>query len=256
MRKGFLVVVVVVLLIFGVADLWGENYTLKGEMDAVIRYELSEQITAGPGIKKLILSFVVPQSFQSPTYSQEISDFKLVFKPEPQERIKSEDKRGNAIVTATWTSPPEAIDVTLSCNAASRTTLKVLETKAPFPLPSVPAEYGDYLKATEQVQADDPRIRELARKLTEGVKTQFDAVLRIVSWVVDHVHYVTPPVRYDALYSLDSGKGNCQNYSHLSAALLRALGIPTRIVNGITLNQPFDIQWAKGTLTFKMGQGR
>ena len=29
-----------------------------------------------------------------------------------------------------------------------------------------------------------------------------------------------------------------------------------RIVNGVTLNQPFDIAWEKGTLTFKMGQGR
>jgi hypothetical protein len=74
--------------------------------------------------------------------------------------------------------------------------------------------------------------------------------------VVDHVHYVTPPVRYDALYSLDSGKGNCQNFSHLSAALLRASGIPARIVNGVTMNQPFDVAWQKGVLTFKMGQGR
>ncbi len=58
------------------------------------------------------------------------------------------------------------------------------------------------------------------------------------------------------VYALQSGKGNCQNFSHLSAALLRSVGIPVRIVNGVTLNQPFDINWDKGTLTFKMGQGR
>lgn len=256
MKKTLVVFIVTGLTILWNGVLWGENYTLKGDMDAAIRYELTEQITAGPGIKKLVLSFVVPRSFQSPTYSQEIADFKIIFKPEPQDQTQTEDKRGNAIVIATWTTPPGVVDVTLSCHVKNRTTFKVLETKAPFPLVAVPAEYGDYLKATEQVQADDLRIRELARKLTEGVKTQFDAVLRVVSWVVDHVHYVTPPVRYDALYSLESGKGNCQNYSHLSAALLRSLGIPTRIVNGVTLNQPFDINWAKGTLTFKMGQGR
>jgi hypothetical protein len=67
---------------------------------------------------------------------------------------------------------------------------------------------------------------------------------------------VTPPVQYDALYSFESGKGNCQNYSHLSAALLRAVGVPVRIVNGVTLNQPFDIALKGGVLTFKMGQGR
>jgi hypothetical protein len=249
------------LLLAGLMLLWSgplvaENYTLKGDMDSSIRYELQEQIIVGEGIQKLVLSFVVPQSFQSPTYSQDVSDFRLAFRPEPQERKTSTDKRGNRIVTATWSAPPSAVDVSLSCNAVSRTNLTVVETKAPYPLAAVDPELQDYLVATEQVQAADPRIRRLAEELTRGVTTEFDAVQRIIAWVVDHVHYVTPPARYDALYSLESGKGNCQNYSHLSAAILRAAGIPVRIVNGITLNQPFDINWAKGVLTFKMGQGR
>jgi len=244
------------LLFLWIGPAMAENYTLRGDMDSSIRYELQEQIIAGEGIKKLVLSFVVPQSFQSPTYSQEVRDFKLSFKPVPQEKTANTDKRGNKIMTATWTSPPAVVDVSLSCNAVSRTNLAAIETKAPFPLTNVDPAFQDYLSATEQVQTHDPRIRQLAGELTKGVKTQFDAVQRIISWVVDHVHYVTPPVRYDALYSLESGKGNCQNYSHLSAALLRAAGIPARIVNGVTLNQPFDIDWAKGVLTFKMGQGR
>lgn len=243
-------------LLLGAWSVMAENYTLRGGMDSSIRYELQEQITAGDGVRKLVLSFVIPQSFQSPTYSQEISDFRLSFRPEPQDKSASIDKRGNKILTATWSTPPRTVDVSLSCTALSRTNLSVIETKVPFPLTQINPEYQDYLSPTDQVQSEDSRIRELARKLTTGVKTEYDAVQRIISWVVDHVHYVTPPVRYDALYSLESGKGNCQNYSHLSAALLRAAGIPTRIVNGVTLNQPFDIKWAKGVLTFKMGQGR
>jgi hypothetical protein len=148
------------------------------------------------------------------------------------------------------------IDVRLSCNALSETNLPALTTQEPFPLAKVDPELKDYLRPTEQVQSDNAKIRKLAKELTSGVKTEFDAVQRVISWVVDHVRYVTPPVRYDALYALESGKGNCQNFSHLSAALLRTSGIPVRIVNGVTFNQPFDIAWQKGTLTFKMGQGR
>ena len=233
-----------------------ENYTLKGEMGANIRYELQEQVTAGEGIKKMVLSFVKPRTFESPTYRQEIKDFKLVFSPEPQERKTHTDSRGNEIVTATWTKPSDFINVRLTCDAFSETKFPVLTSQDPFPLVKIDPETRDYLKSTEQVQSDDARIRELALKLTAGVKTEFDAVQRIISWVVDNVHYVTPPVRYDAIYSLESGKGNCQNYSHLSAALLRSVGIPVRIVNGVTLNQPFDIAWDKGVLTLKMGQGR
>ena len=51
----------------------------------------------------------------------------------------------------------------------------------------------DYLSPTEQMQSNDPRIRELAAKLTQGVKMEFDAVQQVISWVVDHVHYVTLP---------------------------------------------------------------
>jgi len=235
---------------------FAENYTVKGDMGANVRYELQEQITAGGDIQRMILSFVVPQNFQSPTSRQEIKDFNLAFSPEPQERKNHTDGRGNRIIVATWTQPPDVINVRLICNAFSETKLPTLSTQDPFPLVKIEQEHKDYLKPTEQVPSDNPRIRELAKELTSGVKTEFDAVQRVISWVVDHVNYVNPPARYDAMYSLESGKGNCQNFSHLTAAILRAVGIPVRIVNGVTFNQPFDIVWKEGTLTFKMGQGR
>lgn len=237
-------------------NILAENYTVKGTMESTIRYELQHQVTAGDGMKQMSLSFVAPQTFRSPTYNQEVSDFKLVFKPEPQEQKTSVDARGNRILIATWTKVPPFIDVALSCNILNKTGLKTLETQAPYPLLELEPALREYLKPTEQVQSNDPRLRAVAAQLAVEVKTEFDALQRVITWVVDHVHYINPPRQYDALYSLGSGKGNCQNFSHLSAALLRALGIPVRIVNGITLNQPFDITWEKGTLTFKMGQGR
>ncbi len=37
---------------------------------------------------------------------------------------------------------------------------------------------------------------------------------------------------------------------------MRAVGIPVRIVNGITLKKPYDVNRRGGVLTFRMGQGR
>jgi hypothetical protein len=233
-----------------------ENVTVRGYMSSTIRYELQHQVTAGDGMKTMSLSFVVPQTFQSSTYVQEIKDFNLVLKPKPQEKKTTTDGRGNRIIVATWTKIPQVVDVSLFCNSVNKTGLQTLETRAVFPLADVDKTIIDYLKPTQQVQSTHPLILEQAKRLTSDVKTQFDAVQRIISWVVDHVRYVNPPVQYDALYALESGKGNCQNFSHLSAALLRAVGIPVRIVNGVTLNEPFDVAWQGGVLTFKMGQGR
>lgn len=235
---------------------FAENFIVNGNMASTIHYELQQQITAGDAMRKLSLSFVLPQSFESPTYGQQITNLKVSFSPEAQERKKSTDMRGNSTILATWTNVPDRVNAIISFDAANHTGLKLLETNAPFPLSNISSDMADYLKATAQVQSNNPEIRKLSLQLTKDVKTQFDAVQRVVSWVVDNVRYVNPPAQYDAVYSLETGKGNCQNFSHLAAALMRSVGIPVRIVNGVTLNQPFDIAWEKGTLTFKMGQGR
>ncbi len=256
MEKLWSTVLVAGLLCLLACDSRAENYTVTGEMVSHIRYELQHQVTPGEGMQQMSLSFVVPQTFHSPTYVQEIKDVYLLLTPEPQEKTTRTDGRGNRIVVATWKKIPPFVEVKLSCNAFNHTVLKTLATEAPFPLEKIAPAGLDYLQPTEQVQSAHPRLRALAARLTAEGKTEFDAVQRIISWVVDHLHYTNPPLRHDALYALESGKGNCQNYSHLSAALLRAVGIPVRIVNGLTLNQPFDVSWQKGILTFKMGQGR
>jgi hypothetical protein len=233
-----------------------ENYVLEGQMGSQINYELQQQVARGPGTQKLVLTFVVPETFTSPTYHQEIARFQLNFSPEPEQRGETRDKRGNQIIAATWNRPPESIAVYLSCTARNQTKLQPFRTSTPFPLGSVTAEVEPYLAATQQIQVNDSRIRQQAVQLTQGVTTEFDAVQHILTWVVDNLRYVNPPPQYDGLYSLQHGKGNCQNFSHLSAALMRAVGIPVRIVNGVTLNKPYDISRQGGVLTFKMGQGR
>ena len=254
--KNFFSAIGIFIFIVMTSPTFAENFTVKGDMVSTIHYELQHQITAGDDMKKLTLSFVIPQSFDSPTYKQQITNFKIKFAPEAQDSKTTTDDRGNKIIIATWSNVPDKIDAVVSFDAKNIIGLKNFETQAPFPLSGVPDEMKVYLQETAQVQTTNTEIRQLALKLTKDVKTQFDAVQMVISWIVDNVHYVSPPVKYDALYSLHSGKGNCQNFSHLSAALLRSVGIPVRIINGVTLNQPFDIAWDKGTLTFKMGQGR
>ncbi len=256
MKNIFSAIIIFIFMVITSPSL-AENFIVKGDMVSAIHYELQHQITAGDAMKKLTLSFVIPQSFESPTYNQQIANFKIKFSPEAQDSKITTDNRGNKIIiVGTWSSVPDKINAVVSFDAKNITGLKAFETQAPFPLSGVPEDLKVYLQETAQVQTKDMEIRQLALKLTKDVKTQFDAVQRVISWVVDNVRYVSPTDRYDALYSLQSGKGNCQNFSHLSAALLRSVGVPVRIINGVTLNQPFDVAWDRGTLTFKMGQGR
>ena len=247
---------IIVLILFWSCLSLAENYVLVGQMGSEIRYELQQRITGALDAQKLELRFVIPQTFESPTYRQEVHDFQLKLSPQPGEKEESRDERGNKIITAIWKQPRQEIATTVSFKARLETKLKKLQTAAPFPLDRIPRGAEPYLVATDQIQSGDPQIRQLAGELTQGVTTQFDAVQRIITWIVDNLRYVSPPPKYDALYALRSRKGNCQNFCHLSGALMRAVGIPVRIVNGVTLNQPYSFSRERGMFTFKMGKGR
>jgi hypothetical protein len=241
---------------FSTCRVFGENYLIQGGQESQIRYRLTQHVEPAPQTKSLTLSYVVPENFESPTYNQRIDGFQLTFSVPPGKRTEERDPRGNSIVRVVWQNPTQPIDVVMQCTASNKTLLQKLQSQAPFPPSNLPRDAAVYLKATDQVQSDDPRILSKSRELLQGVKTEFDAVQRILSWVVDRMRYVTPPVQYDALYSFSSGKGNCQNYSHLSSALMRAAGIPSRIVNGMTLKQPYTVKTPDGDFSFRLGQGR
>lgn len=236
--------------------LHGENFLLKGSQTARINYSLTQRLVPIPGTKSLIISTVVPSTFQSPTYNQEVENLNINFVPVPTKREEKVDKRGNKVIVVTWANPTGAITASVSLTAKNYVLFNPLATAMPFPLNNLDPAAQDYLLATAQVPADDARIRAKARELTSGVKTEFDAVQRILAWVIDHTTYVLTPPKYDAMYTFETGKGNCQNYSHLAAALMRAVGIPVRIVNGVTLKRTYDAKTEYGKLTFGMAQGR
>ncbi len=233
-----------------------ENYVLAGKQNSRIKYELSQRIVPMSGMKSLIISTVVPATFKSPTYNQEVSDVRFDFQPQPTNQEEKLDARGNKVITATWSMPTVAITASVSLTAANWLQLTPLSTSTPFPISAIAGPERTYLQATKQVPANDPRILAKAKELTNGVTTEFDAVQRVLAWVIDHMSYVLVPESYEAMYSFETGKGNCQNYSHLAAALLRSVGVPVRVVNGVTLKKTYDARVGGGNLTLGMAQGR
>lgn len=245
-----------VLLFCCVVGLRAENYLINGGQESQINYQMVQKVEPVSGTNKLVLSYVIPESFSSPTYVQKITAFRIEFSLPPNRREEDVDQRGNKIVRATWDRPDRAITSTIQMTAMNSTGLQRIRTQAPFPLTQIPTAEKAYLGSSEQVPTNNQEIVSLARRLTANSRTEFDAVQQILTWVVDHMQYVLTPQSYDAMYSYRTGKGNCQNYSHLSAALMRAVGIPARIVNGITLKEPYDVRTSRGVYTLRMAQGR
>jgi transglutaminase-like putative cysteine protease len=126
------------------------------------------------------------------------------------------------------------LTVTASC---------VVETSPPPPVePSVPwsvledpglqDELSEYLDATPRTVTDD----DIARAAV-AVRAEADphaAGLAASAWVHSQLAYVSGStgVHTSAVEALREGRGVCQDFAHLTLAVLRAAGVPSRYVSG------------------------
>ncbi|MGW6276738.1 transglutaminase family protein [Kribbella sp. NPDC055071] len=104
--------------------------------------------------------------------------------------------------------------------------------------PEAVDKYAEYLEWTDYV----PKHRELAavaRSLRKG-RTPQDTVLAVSKWVHDTLKYQrgTTGVHSSAIDAWEAGEGVCQDYAHLTLAMLRAVGVPARYVSGYLHTKP------------------
>lgn len=93
------------------------------------------------------------------------------------------------------------------------------------------------LAATVEIQSEDPLISSKAKTLTipdnerRTVRRIFEFTNRHLEWPQDD--RMNPDI--SALNALESGVGGCTEHAYLMTALCRAAGIPTRVINGLSL---------------------
>jgi transglutaminase-like putative cysteine protease len=82
------------------------------------------------------------------------------------------------------------------------------------------------------IQADDPEVQDLARRLTEGLDP-LDAAHEIGRWIFENIRK-TPTISIpNAAEVLEQRAGDCNEHTVLFTALARAADIPTRVCTGL-----------------------
>ncbi|MBI5775788.1 MAG: transglutaminase family protein, partial [Nitrospirae bacterium] len=212
------------------------------------------------GIEDFTYHLVPPPSATSKTSRQTISNYRHATMPPPTSTQERTDAYGNRILELKWKAPSGEIKIVSEYDVKASVNFVPVPSTAPYPVQTgvLPADAARYLKPSEQVQSEDQSIKDLSADLVKGAKTEDEAVTRVMHWIVDHLHYTLEPAGYDALTTKREGKGNCQNYSHLTMALLRAAGIPARLVRGRTLGKSWEVDEDNGKRrwTAKWGEGR
>ena len=98
------------------------------------------------------------------------------------------------------------------------------------PLPVEPTDEIIYLRPSRYVQSDI--LQPFARETFPGLDGA-ELVREVGAWVhqqLDYVPRASTPTG-GAVETLEAGAGVCRDYAHLTAALLRALDIPARLVS-------------------------
>ncbi|HEX5062168.1 MAG TPA: DUF3488 and transglutaminase-like domain-containing protein [Kofleriaceae bacterium] len=102
------------------------------------------------------------------------------------------------------------------------------------PIGAAPGNYAVYLQLPPEIT---PQTFALARRLTDGLPTNYDKAIAIERWLETNLSYTlelkdpgkTEPVHF---FLFDRKKGHCEYFASAFVVLARAAGIPTRQVNG------------------------
>ncbi len=113
----------------------------------------------------------------------------------------------------------------------------------------------NYLQPSTDIESKDDKIIALAKSVTKGKTNAYDKAKAIHDWVAANVWYDVDAAgrgEYSvtsAVGVIETKRAVCQGYSNLTAALLRASGIPAKLVSGYALGISGIYSWNGALVT-------
>ncbi|MBU4055439.1 MAG: transglutaminase-like domain-containing protein, partial [Proteobacteria bacterium] len=90
-----------------------------------------------------------------------------------------------------------------------------------------------FLLPSPDIQSTDPGIKHLVSGLISNAASDLEKAKILVTWVYENIEK-TPVISIpDALSTLKTRKGDCNEHAALLAAMARAAGIPARMETGL-----------------------
>jgi transglutaminase-like putative cysteine protease len=107
-----------------------------------------------------------------------------------------------------------------------------------------------FLASTPLIQSTHREIVEQARKIVAPDDSDLQKVRKLLAWTAEEIENKIQD-SFSALSVLRSREGECQSHAYLFTAMARAVGIPTRIVTGLTYSEDMGFlhhAWAESYL--------
>lgn len=191
----------------------------------------------------------LPREVNQTGYLQHIKNFTLAFDIVPSGITLVTDEDGNNYTVIYWNEEQNTkITVYIEAIVFRKVNTNILVDTSPHLYPIledlIPNDTKSYLKPTLLSQSDDSTIIEQAKAIAGNLTNQSEIVNATILWVYQNVEWKCSAdileeygfLWSDAVNTLRYRVGVCNNFANLAIALLRALGIPARYVQGFVAN--------------------
>ncbi|MFW6180668.1 MAG: transglutaminase-like domain-containing protein, partial [Spirochaetota bacterium] len=174
--------------------------------------------------------------------------------PHPTEVREAVDQYGNQVVTMSWNKSIRVVQIDLQFSARLYSNFYPLQSESPFPVP-VPEELQLYLASTPDAPAGNYVINFIAGSLSQGLKGERDVVTNIFLWLDRYITLSRASPREDALSVLSRRRGSERGICNLAAALLKGIGIPARVVYGVSFQREIRLDAGEEQLYYDYPNG-
>lgn len=203
-----------------------QNSRTKKYRSKTVDFDISHKISCPGQTSELTIFVSFPRTMAD---RQKISHIK--FSHPPKKTWVSQHHRGAKFV---FKSPPKEFELHITGQAELyrydlKTALKRGKKKI---IPDF--KIAEYLQDEEKIEVTAPAIRKAAADITG--KNQIRIVKRIHNFVAGHLEYIYSKKSKGALRALETGKGDCSEFTDLFVALARAKKIPARCVTGYAIS--------------------
>ncbi|MGZ4920272.1 MAG: transglutaminase-like domain-containing protein [Halobacteriota archaeon] len=206
----------------------GDMLLCHGTMSSTVHYVTARELAVPSGTQQVVVE--IPTSLNATlfSYSEKSVSFNVSYSKRPDDVAA-----GSGGIRATWVNPPRVLSYTIDATATIDVRVNGLNSEATLPVKQpADASLAKYVAPSKYVQSHDRDIQSTARALTNNTTYESAAVASIMLWVSDNIRFDLTATSHDAASTFHSKRGTCENYAHLSLALLRSVGIPARYVNG------------------------
>jgi len=157
---------------------------------------------------------------------------KLLPSTEVLYRLKS--KKGE-ISTSGWEDQRQKIEKKAKDEILLRVKQVLPDEKKIYQIPFKAKNMEEYLEDNAVIQCKDEVLKKTAREIIGPEKNAWKAACLIEKWVSRHIKTKNFAVGFaSAKEVLQTKEGDCTEHAVLLAALTRAVGIPSRLIGGLT----------------------